>query len=516
MFYFSMNNLFFYISLSTLGICIFFSACHRNKEEKNLPPVLEKGKALAQFYCTGCHIFPEPELLDRRTWLYNVLPNMGRRLGMTHHSIFDYPPVATAIALDSPLLRQDDWETLVSYYSSLAPKSLNHQKQQAVSVAPLQQFEVYPFSASHLKNPVISLLKMDTVASRIIVGDGVANQVYMFAPSGDLIQSISTESAPVVMAWAEGVMSLITVGILPPSDSAMGKIVRYKKEGSKIVYDKDLIKSLYRPVDAILGDLNQDTALDWLICGFGNNVGRLSWFEKINTEAYQEHILADEPGAIKAYLHDFNQDSLPDIIVLFAQGDEKIAIYYNKGKGNFQREVTLRFSPVFGSIYFELHDFNRDGHQDILYVNGDNGDYSNILKNYHGIRIFMNDGKNSFTETFFYPLYGACRAKASDFDQDGDMDIIASATFVENTRFSQRGIVYLENSGGFDFKTYAIKEAINHPWNTIDVGDIDRDGDQDILIGAMDARYYYGVQGLVTTNEGKSTAILFLENNLNQ
>ncbi|MBL0102165.1 MAG: hypothetical protein IPP49_20775 [Saprospiraceae bacterium] len=35
------------------------------------------GRTLALKYCEGCHLFTEPYLLDKSTWVENVLPNMG-------------------------------------------------------------------------------------------------------------------------------------------------------------------------------------------------------------------------------------------------------------------------------------------------------------------------------------------------------------------------------------------------------------------------------------------------------
>src|SRR5690606_23617896 len=115
--------------------------------------------------------------------------------------------------------------------------------------------------------------------------------------------------------------------------------------------------------------------------------------------------------------------------VLYAQGLEGISVFLNKGKGKFKEEEILKFSPVYGSSWFELGDFNGDGLTDILYVNGDNADYSITLKNYHGIRIFENKGKNRFEQAWFFPLYGATKARAADFDGDGDLDIAAIAYY---------------------------------------------------------------------------------------
>jgi len=40
------------------------------------------GEQLAKTYCTSCHLFPDPSLLDTNTWEKYILPAMGRQLGI--------------------------------------------------------------------------------------------------------------------------------------------------------------------------------------------------------------------------------------------------------------------------------------------------------------------------------------------------------------------------------------------------------------------------------------------------
>ena len=54
-------------------------------------------------------------------------------------------------------------------------------------------------------------------------------------------------------------------------------------------------------------------------------------------------------------------------------------------------------------------------------ANGDIVDLYNAPRNYHGIRIYLNQGDFEFEEAYFYPMYGAYDAKAADFDGDGDL-----------------------------------------------------------------------------------------------
>ena len=124
--------------------------------------------------------------------------------------------------------------------------------------------------------------------------------------------------------------------------------------------------------------------------------------ENLGNNKFERHVLREVPGAIKAYVRDYNKDGLPDIYVLFAQADESIFLYTNKGNGNFEEKRLLRFPPCYGSTYFELADFNKDGFDDIVYSCGDNADFSRVLKPYHGVYIYTNDGRNNYTQQYFF------------------------------------------------------------------------------------------------------------------
>lgn len=205
--------------------------------------------------------------------------------------------------------------------------------------------------------------------------------------------------------------------------------------------------------------------------------------ENLGNGKFNKHILRPLPGAIKVYIQDYNNDNLPDIWALFSQGEEGVFLFTNKGNGQFDQKEVLRFPPVYGSSYFELVDFNNDSVPDIVYTCGDNADFSPILKPFHGVYIFINDGKYHFKQQYFFPINGCYKAIARDYDQDGDTDIAAISYFADYIRHPEEGFVYLENTGNFKFLPYNLPQTQSGRWLTMDAGDLDGDGKVDLVLG---------------------------------
>src|SRR5437868_11451366 len=56
-------------------------------QHTNAAPDQSRGSVLAHAWCSTCHLFPEPDLLDKKTWQEQTLPRMKIRLGLSPESI---------------------------------------------------------------------------------------------------------------------------------------------------------------------------------------------------------------------------------------------------------------------------------------------------------------------------------------------------------------------------------------------------------------------------------------------
>jgi hypothetical protein len=437
---------------------------------------------LAQQHCSSCHVFPEPALLDKQTWDQHVFPEMAFRMGLDMSQLMnikrDEAPYVMQSLPRSDIVTAEEFESIRQYFLRHAPDSL--QRSNDFNTEPLDQFEAVTLRLPGFRgSPLITMLSADTVSKKIWVG---TRQSRLLGYSYDwrLQDSVALPSPASSIIFRPEDALVSAMGIMDPNDQPKGRILRYAKGKVDVIAD-----SLRRPVHVEEGDMNHDGMNDLVVCAFGNYGGELVVLQKTGDElGYIRHTVSFLPGARKVIVRDFNNDGRPDILAQFAQGDEQISLLTNAGNFNFRITKLLRFTPVMGSSYFEIADFNNDGHWDILYTNGDNADYSVILKPYHGVHIYLNDGHNQFKESWFHEMPGCSKAIARDFDGDGDLDIAAISFFPAFKESPERGFIYFRNDGnGFSPQVTPMGGAAR--WLVMDAVDIDNDTDMDIILGAL-------------------------------
>lgn len=449
-----------------------------------------QGKALAVKHCKSCHMLPDPSLLDKDNW-QAALVMMGPRLGIFDHKGQPYPiftDIDQSFYPSEAAMSSSEWQQIIDYYTTSAPAVLSPaNKKPVTNRLPFFSIELAP-ELLHRKGNTASFIKIDTSVKphRIFVSRAGSNTLFLLNDKLQVTDSLITGGPVVDINFLDHEIVVCKIGNnLFGNNSKDGSLIRIKLSDQGIfrTQPEPLFEGLARPVQITAADINGDRKKDYLICEFGNVSGALLWMENKGKGKYLRHNIRAVAGANKAFMQDYNNDGRPDIWAQFAQGEEGVFLFTNKGNGLFAGKQVIQLPPTYGSSSFELNDFNSDGFPDILYTCGDRGDGINQLKPYHGVYVFINNGKNEFTEEYFFPVNGCIKAMARDFDKDGDLDIAAIGFFTDN-RHPEEGFTFLKNEGNLNFEPYSLPlETKFNKATTMDVADLDADGKPDIILG---------------------------------
>lgn len=451
---------------------------------------IRQGKALAVKHCKSCHMLPDPSLLDKDNW-QAALVMMGPRLGIFDHKGQPYPiytDIDQSFYPSEPAMSSSEWQQIIDYYTTSAPAALSpRNKKPITNRLPFFSVELAP-KLLHRKGNTASFIKIDTSVKphRIFVSRAGSNTLFLLNDKLQVTDSLITGGPVVDIDFHDREIVVCKIGNnLFGNNSMDGSLIRIKlnNQGNFRTQPEPLFEGLARPVQITAADINGDRKKDYLICEFGNVSGALLWMENKGNGKYLRRNIRAVAGANKACIQDYNNDGRPDIWAQFSQGEEGVFLFTNKGNGLFAEKQVIQLPPSYGSSSFELNDFNKDGFPDILYTCGDRGDGINQLKPYHGVYVFINNGKNEFTEEYFFPVNGCIKAMARDFDKDGDLDIAAIGFFTDNLH-PEEGFTFLKNEGNLNFEPYSLPlEAKFNKATTMDAADLDADGKLDIILG---------------------------------
>jgi len=368
----------------------------------------------------------------------------------------------------------------VDYFKKTAPAALKLPEPGTEKELGPDQFDAFPLKVHDQIIPAISMVEFDTALQYLYIGDA-GNRLFRLGNNLTLQQSWNLAGPPADMSFSgHEPPRLLMVGSIAPTEERNGVLFDLNDPQDSGFKHPPII-NLARPVHISLGDVDGDGIQDAVVCEFGHHTGQLTLFSAQQPE--NAATLISRPGARQTILKDVDNDGRLDIIALMAQAQEQIILLKNLGEGKFFLQVLLSFSPLHGLSHMELKDMDGDGDDDLLVSNGDNWDSSPIRKPYHGVRIFLNDGQFKFKYGAFFPLPGASKAMAADFDQDGDPDI-AAISFYDDPDDPIRGFLLLENKGALQFDRHLIPAARTGKWLTMECADIDHDGRTDIILGS--------------------------------
>ena len=497
---------------SLLLLAFIFTSCNKKEQSKN--------EILYERHCARCHIAPDIQHLPKHIWKDNILPEMGARMGVITP---DYDPYAglsfeekAAVMASNtyplrPVISQEDWNSLKKYIISLAPENLPENIDLPPLNSNLPQFSTNTVKLDENPGSFITYLEFLNSSNEVAIGDmhGVL-RTYDFQQ--EKISKIISASSPVIHYNNFGGIEYLTqIGRLDPSEISSGSFAKLEDDSLAILKNE-----LHRPVHTLAEDLDEDGNPEFIISEFGNLTGKASLLTLSDNGTLESKTLLSQPGVVRTIARDLNNDRKKDLILLASQGEENISIFYQEGPLEFRRETPIRFSPLYGSSWFEVMDYDNDGDFDIATVHGDNADKSYVNKPYHGLRIHLNDGNNNFEEVYFYPLNGATRLLARDFDRDGDMDFAVIATFPDYEEELIRSFIYLENKAEakFSFSSSTFPGVEKARWFLMDAGDIDKDGDLDIILSAFSYSFIPVPREVEQVWRENDIDIMVLENNL--
>ncbi len=467
--------------IGLIGLTLVITSCQSGRDSALNNPLIAEGQQLAQKHCGTCHQFPSPDLLDKETWTTHVLPAMAPNLGLEAY------PGDVYYAKPNGPLSVENWQKLVAYYKTLAPVKLKPADAPTPVVNDWAVFSIEKPQSDASQIAMTTMVAIDTIGHQIYSSDAL--QMNLTSWNQTLQPALVRQLySPAVSATffrdnhGKEQGSFTCVGTMQAADISRGEVINVGLPGSK--NDSSTVAtSLPRPIHSIPADLNKDGLTDWVVCGFGHNQGGLYWLKQQPNHQFTKIPIREVAGSIETVLGDFNADGWTDLAVLFSHADEGIWLFLNDQKGGFTERNILRFTPVYGSTSFQLVDFNKDGQLDILYTCGDNSDYSKILKPYHGLYIYLNQGNFRFKQAYFYPVNGCYKAIASDFDKDGDLDIATIAFFADFQNNPGEGCIYFEQQQTLQFQPHSIPIGTYGRWICMDVNDYDQDGDADIVLG---------------------------------
>lgn len=514
--------------------CLFviFSSVLQGQDASDV--ALADGYKLAQQHCVACHEFPEPELLTKKSWEF-LLTYMGIFLGVTEYrylrdSSEDAREIiesreefvrAANLLPEKPVISPMDWHKLRYYYFIKSPEEALPQIEKPAIVEDSKSFSVRR-NQYRAKNPITSLVHIDEINGTVLIHDSGAQKLTVL--DQDLYFSDAHMAPSVFLIEAESrdnELFLLNIGDLFASEigKSLGEVQQASYRAGVYYNMRIQLEDLHRPSDFCMADVDGDGAEEVLVSNFGDYTGNLSMYERdpvTGAISPEPKVLSSEPGIVKSEVHDFNEDGHPDIAVLMSAARENLSILVGNGEGEFTREIIVESHPSFGYTNMELRDFNEDGRMDIMTLNGDNADSDpyNTLKRDQGIRIYLNEGGLQFKEAYFYPMYGVYSSEIQDFDLDGDLDIAAIAFFPDFHPDNPESFVILEQTSPLEFTPKTHPATYQGRWLTMDSGDIDADGDKDLILGAA-----YSPVGMKENHEEKyeqwlkeGPAILILDN----
>ena len=471
----------------------------------------------ARVTCGGCHAFPSPEILPKAAWRHEFVRMMFIRDNRL-------PPVGQPETVYQTIKLPPDMEKVLPYFIDRAPERLPLPEQWPDPGTSPVKFARRTLSLPGRSfPPAVSNVRLvdfdgdkrlDVLATEMREGFVFTGRLADAAEALSIVASIPNP-AHVTMTDVDkdGIQDLLVadLGGFFPEDHEKGTVIWLRGLANR-KFAAIWLDGWPRVADVEAADFNGDGKNDLAVAAFGwRKMGRVAILENRTTNPsrpdFTPHTIDGRPGGIHVIPVDLNRDGHMDLVTLLAQEHEAVLAYINKGTRDFTFEQKVIYAaphPNWGSSGIQLVDLDKDADVDVLLTHGDSFD-DGIVKPYHGVQWLENKGGYPFVEHTVASMPGVHRADAADLDGDGDLDIVACALLAAGSNVDEStlpALVWLEQTKPGIFVRHTIEMGFpRHA--TLDLGDIDADGDVDLVVGnfSLDRK----LPGLVDvwTNESK-------------
>lgn len=241
------------------------------------------------------------------------------------------------------------------------------------------------------------------------------------------------------------------------------------------------------PVSTHVIDFDNDGDNDILVADLGQFppldalAGKIFLLRQTTRGQFEKELLQDKLGRVSdVKALDLDADGDLDLAVAVFGGGDVGELFWLENTNGQRSNPTYRKRALLtlsGAITIAPGDLNADGKMDLVTL---------IAQEHEMIVAFINEGGGRFEQTLLarapHPMYGSTSLNLADLDRDGDIDILftnGDAFDAQTDPKPYHGVQWLENQGHLKFEFHDIGRFYGA--SAAAAGDLDGDGDMDVV-----------------------------------